>query len=178
MSKSASKILQTAEELFNAQSFVGVGVDLIRDKSGCSKTTMYTYYNNKHQLVNAVLMARDVRFQHNLTAAIAGLNGKDAILALFAWHITWSQQDHFKGCLFVRAVAEAQPDDQEIIEIAQQHKSWIKQLIRSHCIYAGKAQCSEVIYTLFEGYIARCLVEGFHAEIATQIQQSIDHLLT
>ena len=47
MSKSALKILDTAEKLFNENSFVGVGVDLIRDESGCSKTTMYTYYKNK-----------------------------------------------------------------------------------------------------------------------------------
>ena len=40
MSKSAHKILDTAEKLFYENSFVGVGVDLIRDESGCSKTTM------------------------------------------------------------------------------------------------------------------------------------------
>ena len=40
MSKSAQKILATAEKLFNENSFVAVGVDLIRDESGCSKTTM------------------------------------------------------------------------------------------------------------------------------------------
>ncbi|MCW1290083.1 TetR/AcrR family transcriptional regulator, partial [Acinetobacter baumannii] len=34
MSKSALKILDTAEKLFNENSFVGVGVDLIRDESG------------------------------------------------------------------------------------------------------------------------------------------------
>jgi hypothetical protein len=51
MSKSALKILDTAEKLFNENSFVGVGVDLIRDESGCSKTTMYTYYKNKNQLI-------------------------------------------------------------------------------------------------------------------------------
>ena len=47
MSKSADKILKTAENLFNKHSFVAVGVDLIRDESGCSKTTMYTYFKNK-----------------------------------------------------------------------------------------------------------------------------------
>ena len=178
MSKSALKILETAEALFNEHSIVGVGVDLIRDTSGCSKTTMYTYYKNKQQLINAVLYARDTRFKQSLNAAIEGLEAKAAIDALFAWHVAWSQQDHFKGCLFVRAVAEARSDDQEIINIAQQHKQWIKQLIEMLCRQAGKAQYSELIYTLFEGYIARCLVEGFHADTAERIQQNIDVLLT
>lgn len=70
MSKSALKILDTAEKLFNENSFVGVGVDLIRDESGCSKTTMYTYYKNKNQLVKSVLVARDERFKQSLWAML------------------------------------------------------------------------------------------------------------
>ena len=66
MSKSAQKILATAEKLFNENSFVAVGVDLIRDESGCSKTTMYTYYKNKSHLVESVLIARNEKFKQSL----------------------------------------------------------------------------------------------------------------
>ncbi len=66
MSKSAIKILNTAEALFNQHSFSSVGVDLIRDESGCSKTTLYTHFTNKQHLVEAVLARRDQRFRANL----------------------------------------------------------------------------------------------------------------
>ena len=107
MSKSAIKILTTAEELFNKNSFTSVGVDLIRDESGCSKTTMYTYFKNKHQLVVEVLKQRDLRFRQSLMEYVADAQGIDALEQIYDWHMLWFQQDHFKGCLFVRAVAES-----------------------------------------------------------------------
>ncbi|MFH4338231.1 TetR/AcrR family transcriptional regulator, partial [Acinetobacter baumannii] len=102
MSKSALKILDTAEKLFNENSFVGVGVDLIRDESGCSKTTMYTYYKNKNQLVKSVLVARDERFKQSLLGYVGDATGLEAINKILDWHTNWFRQDFFKGCLFVR----------------------------------------------------------------------------
>ena len=99
MSKSAIKILYTAEQLFNQNSFNGVGVDLIRDESGCSKTTMYTYFKNKQQLVVSVLKARDQRFRESLKNFTAETSDLPAIERIFDWHIQWFQQDTFKGCL-------------------------------------------------------------------------------
>ena len=83
MSKSAQKILNTAEQLFNQQSFSGVGVDLIRDESGCSKTTLYTYFKNKHQLVYSVLQTRDERFRQSLLTAVQEFEGLEALEKIY-----------------------------------------------------------------------------------------------
>ncbi len=96
MSKSALKILDTAEKLFNENSFFGVGVDLIRDKSGCSKTTMYTYYKNKNQLVKSVLVARDERFKQSLLGYVGDATGLEAINKILDWHTNWFRQDFLK----------------------------------------------------------------------------------
>ena len=173
MSKSAQKILTTAEELFNQHSFVGVGVDLIRDESGCSKTTMYTYYKNKHQLVKSVLIARDERFKKSLLEFVGTAKGKEGIARIFDWHMNWFQEDQFKGCLFVRIVAESNPEDHDIIKISQQHKKWIKSLIKDQCESADSSDLSELFYTLIEGLISRFLVDGFDAEIAIKIKQQL-----
>lgn len=177
MSKSALKILNTAEQLFNTQSFHAVGVDLIRDESGCSKTTLYTYYKTKNQLIHAVLKARDQRFQQDLLTAIAMHSGQNAILKIFDWHMHWFQQDHFKGCLFVRVIAESDGQDDVLIELSQAHKNWIKQLILKHCPTRPTTNHSEIIYTLLEGLISRFLVEGFNLEIASTIRSAIQQLL-
>ena len=175
MSKSAQKILDTAERLFNKNSFVGVGVDLIRDESGCSKTTMYTYYKNKDQLVQSVLKARDQKFKQSLLQYIGTDEGISAINKIFDWHMNWFQQDSFKGCLFVRAVAESNQSDQDIISISKSHKQWIKELISQHCLLAGHQDLSELIYTLIEGLISRFLVDGFDPNIADQLKRHVNN---
>ena len=178
MSKSAIKILTTAEELFNKNSFTSVGVDLIRDESGCSKTTMYTYFKNKHQLVVEVLKQRDLRFRQSLMEYVADAQGIDALEQIYDWHMLWFQQDHFKGCLFVRAVAESTAEDIEITKISIAHKIWLRQLIHHYAVQINQDQCiADLFYNLIEGLISRFLVEGFHPEIAQQQKNMIIQLI-
>ena len=178
MSKSAHKILDTAEKLFYENSFVGVGVDLIRDASGCSKTTMYTYFKNKNQLVKSVLQARDEKFRNSLLAYVAGETGRAALDKLIDWHLLWFQEDNFKGCLFVRAVAESHLGDQDIIMVSKEHKIWIRNLIAQYLASFSNADVLvEIIYTLIEGLISRFLVEGYDAKVAAEIKNSIRQIV-
>lgn len=179
MSKSALKILETAETLFNQHSFVSVGVDFIRDHSGCSKTTLYTYYKNKQQLIIAVLKNRDLLFRKRLSHFIGDKTGIQALNALFQWHLNWFQTDDFKGCLFIRAVAESNPDELEIFHIAQQHKVWLKQLILQYCQDFKHAQAiSELYFNTLEALISRFLVDGFNLQTAQQSKQTLDLCIT
>lgn len=178
MSKSAHKILDTAEKLFYENSFVGVGVDLIRDASGCSKTTMYTYFKNKNQLVKSVLQARDQKFRNSLLAYVAGETGRAALDKLIDWHLLWFQEDNFKGCLFVRAVAESHLGDQDIIMVSKDHKIWIRNLIAQYLASFSNADALvEIIYTLIEGLISRFLVEGYDIKVAAEIKNSIRQIV-
>ncbi len=174
MSKSATRILHIAEQLFNQSSFTAVGVDLIRDESGCSKTTLYTYFKNKQQLVNEVLSARDARFRSALTEYVAEAQGLAALEKIYHWHMQWFQTDTFKGCLFVRAVGESAQSDQQLIEISRNHKKWIQLLIASHCTcLPNPHMVAELFYTLLEGLISRFMVDGYDQQIAAQHWQMI-----
>ncbi|MGV0886544.1 TetR/AcrR family transcriptional regulator [Acinetobacter venetianus] len=178
MSKSATKILNTAEKLFYENNFVGVGVDLIRDESGCSKTTMYTYFKNKNQLVKSVLESRDEKFRQSLLSYVADAKGREALNKLIDWHLLWFQEDNFKGCLFVRAVAESHYTDQDIIGVSKVHKIWIRNLITSYLQINPKTDSLvEMIYTLIEGLISRFLVEGYDAKVAENIKDSINQMI-
>lgn len=178
MSKSAQKILDTAEQLFNQHSFTGVGVDLIRDQSGCSKTTMYTYFSNKQQLVIQVLKARDLKFRQSLSSFVQGHDKLDAIHKIYDWHMNWFHTDTFKGCLFIRAVAESTAQDQAIIEIAQQHKHWIKCLIHQQVTgFKNENEITELTYNFLEALISRFLVEGFDLVQAEQNKALLDKLI-
>ena len=178
MSKSAQKILHTAESLFNAQSFVAVGVDLIRDASGCSKTTLYTHFKNKQQLVESVLQHRDQRYRNSLIESMGTLQGLAALEAIFDWHIQWFQSDHFKGCLFVRAVGESQQDNPAIHSISLAHKQWLYHLIHQQLQQLSQSTTmTELFYTHLEGLISRFMLEAFDQALIQQHKHLVFKLL-
>ncbi|MEB3755073.1 TetR/AcrR family transcriptional regulator [Acinetobacter sp. MD2(2019)] len=178
MSKSADKILDTAEYLFNQHSFSSVGVDLIRDESGCSKTTLYTYFKNKQQLVASVLKTRDTRFRDSLEQFVGDTTDLNALERIFDWHIHWFQQDTFKGCLFVRAVGESSKQEDEIIQLAKDHKTWLYAFISKHTQNLMRpAEITELTYNFLESLINRFLVEGFNAERAEQNKSLLFNLI-
>lgn len=179
MSKSAEKILDTAEQLFNQHSFVAVGVDLIRDQSGCSKTTLYTYFKNKQQLIVEVLKKRDLDYRQSLIDYVAAHTQLEALQRILDWHMQWFQSDRFKGCLFVRAVAESSQQDQEVIQLARAHKHWLRDYIQQQCQGLAHAEeISSLFALLIEGLISRFLVEGYDAEVAAASKASLLRLIT
>lgn len=174
MSRSAKKILNIAEQLFNQHSFVAVGVDLIRDESGCSKTTLYTHFKNKQQLVCSVMQQRDLRFRDSLIAFVDEYRGSDALEKILLWHQNWFQTDHFKGCLFVRAVGESSQQDLELIEISRQHKFWLRAFIFEHIQdLKFPHQITEITFNLLEGLISRFLVEMYDEKVFLEAQNSL-----
>ena len=186
MSKSAEKILDTAEQLFNQHSFVAVGVDLIRDQSGCSKTTLYTYFKNKQQLIAEVLKKRDQDYRQSLLDYVAGHDQVEALQRIMDWHMQWFQSDRFKGCLFVRAVAESSGQDQEVIQLARAHKLWLRDYIKQQCQgieqhgqgLAHADEISSLFALLIEGLISRFLVEGYDPDVAAATKASLLRLIT
>ncbi|WP_367453884.1 TetR/AcrR family transcriptional regulator [Snodgrassella alvi] len=129
MKKTYRLIADTAEQLFYQKGFGNVGVDEIRDQSGCSKTTLYKYFGNKDNLIFEVLKLRDLRFKQELTEAIADLDQQQSIIQILKWHLDWYNQDNFNGCLFVRAREEIH-NDNAIKELVMEHKEFIRNLIR------------------------------------------------
>ena len=129
MKKTYRLIADTAEQLFYQKGFGNVGVDEIRDQSGCSKTTLYKHFGNKDNLIFEVLKLRDLRFKQELTEAIADLDQQQSIIQIFKWHLNGYNQDDFNGCLFVRAREEIH-NDNAIKELVMEHKEFIRNLIR------------------------------------------------
>nr|WP_279028377.1 TetR/AcrR family transcriptional regulator [Snodgrassella alvi] len=129
MKKTYRLIADTAEQLFYQKGFGNVGVDEIRDQSGCSKTTLYKHFGNKDNLIFEVLKLRDLRFKQELTEAIADLDQQQSIIQILKWHLDWYNQDDFNGCLFVRAREEIH-NDNAIKELVMEHKEFIRNLIR------------------------------------------------
>jgi AcrR family transcriptional regulator len=104
------RIIETAEKPFYQNGIAKVGVDEIRDKSSCSKTTLYNNYGGKDKLIIEVLKYGDSRFKAKPNEVILGLSAKDTIVKIFEWHGKWSCEENFNGCLFKRATEEMYED--------------------------------------------------------------------
>jgi AcrR family transcriptional regulator len=125
-------ILDTAEDLFNHHGYTHVGVDLIRDTSGVSKTTIYRYFSDKDGLILATLNRRHKRFSDSLSSSVNKVDGVERkLLSLLSWHYEWFGSERFDGCMFMHALSEFKSRNKDICDMALEHKSWVKDFIRS-----------------------------------------------
>ncbi|MCY7295418.1 TetR/AcrR family transcriptional regulator [Alteromonas sp. a30] len=152
------KVLDTAESLFNRRGYTAVGIDLIRDEAGISKTTIYRHFSSKAVLIEHVLKRRHKRFHDSIAQALSaevGISGK--IEALINWHFDWFNSEHFEGCMFMHALSEFKQQDAVIKGVSQDHKEWLFDVIydllgEKNSEYQHKA---ELMMTFLEGMIIR-----------------------
>lgn len=176
MSKSSEKILEVAEGLFNEYGFTAVGVDLIRDKSGSSKTTMYTHFKSKQSLITEVLRTRDNRFRTSLREYVdrgdQSINGK--ITSLFQWHFNWFKSKDYHGCMFVKIAVDMPQDNPQALSVAMQHKLWLEHFITKLLLGTKESRfLSDIIFNILEGLISRFVVFGYDESIAQNALYSV-----
>lgn len=150
----SEKIIQTAERLFYKYGFKGVGVDAIRDESGCSKTTLYKIFSNKENLIKQVLRYRDDEFRASLIQYVGDRQGVEAVVKIMAWHHDWFSQPDFNGCLFVRSIAELSDVSDHSTDVAIDHKEWVRHFIFDKIQDRPNAQSiSDQLFIILEGQI-------------------------
>lgn len=151
-------ILKVAEALFNEFGYTAVGVDLIRDKAEVSKTSIYRYFGSKDKLIEAVMVQRHLRFEDELNSAVSSATDMNSRLnAILDWHFLWFRSVHFKGCMFIHAMAELKEQSDVITQEALRHKAWIKSLVFSVFDPGQKSKeaKTEAVMTFLEGMIIR-----------------------
>jgi AcrR family transcriptional regulator len=106
------RILKTASDLFYRFSIHTVGIDRIIAESGVAKMTFYKHFPSKARLIAEYLQLKTVLWLQMLAAATdrPGLSPVERIVAIFdALDISF-QQAPFRGCPFVKGLAEFGPD--------------------------------------------------------------------
>ncbi len=106
------RILKTASDLFYRLSIHTVGVDRIIAESGVAKMTFYKHFPSKAKLVAAYLRHKNTTWLQMLAASTerAGLSPLERVLAIFDALEESFQAHSFRGCPFVRGLAEFGPD--------------------------------------------------------------------
>ncbi|MCP5381243.1 MAG: TetR family transcriptional regulator [Kordiimonadaceae bacterium] len=117
-------LIETAITLFCEHGYHATGIDLLLDRAGVSKKTMYQHFRSKEELIYAALRQYDGVFRNNFMKAVeaAGKTPKEKLLAIFDVAHTWFNDNKFFGCMFINAIGEYSEKDSPIREISRQFK--------------------------------------------------------
>ncbi len=106
------RILRTASDLFYRFSIHKVGIDRIIAESGVAKMTFYKHFPSKARLVDEYLQRSTVTWLAMLQTATErrDLSPVERIMAIFDTLDGSFRQQPFRGCPFVKGMAEFGPD--------------------------------------------------------------------
>lgn len=122
------EILQKSLELFYSHGFQATGVDFIVKHTGISKTSIYSNFENKENLMLAVLERRDEFFRNWLMSRVEALAGSpiDKLYCIFDALEEWFNETTFSGCMFIKASSEYQNPVHPIYLKSAEHKEKLK----------------------------------------------------
>ena len=141
MSKSAAspadpglrdKILETASDLFYKQGVRAVGVDLVVEKAGVAKTSLYRHFGTKDDLVAAFLEREDLDFWRTWDG-VAKQYAEDAKAELDAqlgWIGERVGQPGYRGCPQINVAAEFPEAGHPARKVASAHKRELRRRLR------------------------------------------------
>lgn len=151
------KIAEAAEELFYAHGIAAVGVELIAERAGTTKRTLYNQFGSKDTLVTTYLARRDERWRALVEEAVAAsTDPRDALTAPFRALVVWSATNR-RGCALVNALAELPDSGHPARQIALDEKAWLLDLLERLATAAGCAEPRSLatrLLVLHEGALA------------------------
>ncbi len=102
------RIIAAAARLFYAEGIRAVSVDAVAERAGITKKTLYYHFRSKDDLVAAYLQSRDQPALDAYAAWFENAEGNVAerIRAMFREFARSADTDRWRGCGFLRTIAE------------------------------------------------------------------------
>lgn len=122
------QILATARELFYAQGLRAVGVDLIVERSGVAKTSLYRWFSTKDDLIASFLEQENDAFWaqwNRIEEAHAG-QPRAALTAHLTWLAAYIGGPRFRGCPFINTAAEFRDPAHPGRQVCQTNKTQLR----------------------------------------------------
>lgn len=175
------ELIGKAFRTFYTHGFHATGMDRLVAETGISKTSMYKHFRSKEELILAAMQLRDAEFRDWLFRRMAalGTTPREQLLAMFDALGEWCREPGFRGCFFVKAVAEFQEPDHPIHVQAAAHKALLLEHLRELAAAAGAAAPAALarqLLILKEGAIVAAQVEGCQ-EAAAQAKAAAQALV-
>ncbi len=176
----ADAALRVAIKVFWQNGFEATSLDHLNRAMGLSRSSFYACFGSKHALLMAALrLYADERFAALSQQASAHTDPRAAVQAMLA---EIAEVDGgTRGCLFVNAVAERAPGDDELLAFAQAHTGRVgalmtATLVRAGCSKVEAAQRAGALLALAIG-VTTLRKTGVPASELTKLLVQADHLL-
>jgi AcrR family transcriptional regulator len=180
------QLIETAFRLFYQHGIHAVGVNQILEEAKVAKKTLYTHFESKEKLLEAVLEYRDARFVDWASQRMqhAG-NGKAAILALYDALDDWFNDRvetlaAFHGCLFINTCSEYGDPTSAPHQLCKAHKQRIHELVKQQLKaipVADTDYMADMLTMLKEGAIVSAQVQG-DKQAAIKAKRLVEQLLS
>jgi AcrR family transcriptional regulator len=133
------QLVETAAQLFYRDGYHATGIDRILAEARIAKMTLYSHFRSKEDLILAVLKKRDQAMFNSLNQF---LNAKKRspekrLAAVFDWLVVWIGSKEFRGCAFLKAMAEYQSLEDPIHQAALAHRTALTAEIQRLATAAG-----------------------------------------
>jgi AcrR family transcriptional regulator len=126
------RLLDTAAELFYREGVRAVGVDLVVERTGVAKTSLYRHFPSKDDLVAAVLERDDQSYwAYWDRIAQRTLDPKAELVAHVQWIAQYIGRPEFRGCAFLNAATEFPSADHPARQIALRHKTELRRRLHA-----------------------------------------------
>ncbi|MEU3016933.1 helix-turn-helix domain-containing protein [Nocardiopsis sp. NPDC007018] len=181
LTPAARRVLDTASELFYTRGINTVGMELVAERAGVTKKTIYDRFGSKQRLVVAYLRARDARWRDFLAARIdPRATPRARVAATFEALDAWMREENERGCAMVNAYAELSEPGHPGRTVAEEQKRWLRDLYAGLAREAGATapeELGEVLAMLHEGAVVARNVTGT-ADAALTARAAGNALLT
>lgn len=151
------EILQAATACFYERGITASGVDLIAERAGVSKRTLYNHFPSKDDLVAAYVGWQDARWRTRLESALETVQDPAARVLAYAQAYLATPEDDFRGCALINAAAEITPDDDPVLQVIAASKDDVQRdlehLLLAAC-HPTPQQTAVAISMLLEGAYA------------------------
>lgn len=177
------KILTTACDLFYKHGIRAVGVDLVVEKAGVAKTSLYRHFNTKDDLVVAFLDSMDREFWKDWDAVTAkhSSDAKAELYAQLKWIGERSGDPGYRGCPQINIAAEFPDIDHPARKLAKNHKLDLRKRLK---VIAERLNCERPdelagqLAMLINGAFVSTPMYSKPAEAVKMLRLSADALLT
>lgn len=180
LTPAARRILDVADELFYARGINTVGMELIAERAGVTKKTVYDRFGSKAALVARYLRARDDRWRTHLEARLAAATARGRVAATFDALEEWVEQESPRGCSMVNAYAELADPGHPGRVVALEQKRRLRTLYTDLAREAGARDpetLGDTLAMLHEGAVLTRTVTGVPDAVRTA-RAAADTLLT
>ena len=164
------RVLETASALFYSQGVRAIGVDLVVERAGVAKTSLYRHFRTKDDLVAAFLEREDKDFWQTWDQ-VARAHADDPRAELDA-HVGWIgrrvARPGYRGCPQINVAAEFAEIDHPARRVAAAHKAELRRRLTVLAERMGATRPDELggqLAVLINGaFVSSQMLSGEEAE--------------